>query len=199
VIVKFTFMSRIAVKFMEVAGAGIASALCAYFLGQIERPPAPATAVVQIAPATVENAARETRVAVVVPSTANTQPERATITPAAAATPKSAKSASVAPARRNQKSEPGVAAAEAKARTGEPLAIDPHGIAPSSARKTTAQNVPTAPAERDEPAAWGSDEESPLLARLKLIPSWFLPDNDRIFGDLPRPPMPVGESLRSAM
>jgi hypothetical protein len=26
-----------------------------------------------------------------------------------------------------------------------------------------------------------------------------LPENDRVFGDLPRPPMPVGESLRSAM
>jgi len=57
--VKFTFMSRFAIKFIEVAGAGIASALCAYFLGQIERGPAPATAVVQISPATIENAARE--------------------------------------------------------------------------------------------------------------------------------------------
>ena len=36
---KFTFMSRFAIKFIEVAGAGIASALCAYFLGQIERGP----------------------------------------------------------------------------------------------------------------------------------------------------------------
>jgi hypothetical protein len=26
-----------------------------------------------------------------------------------------------------------------------------------------------------------------------------LPENDRIFGELPRPPMPVGDSLRSAM
>jgi hypothetical protein len=43
------------------------------------------------------------------------------------------------------------------------------------------------------------DGERPLLARLKQVPSWFLPENDRVFGDLPRPPMPVGESLRSAM
>jgi hypothetical protein len=34
---------------------------------------------------------------------------------------------------------------------------------------------------------------------LVVVPAWFLPENDRLFGDLPRPPMPVGESLRSAM
>ena len=34
---------------------------------------------------------------------------------------------------------------------------------------------------------------------LVVVPSWSLPENDRLFGDLPRPPMPVGESLRSAM
>jgi len=64
--VRLTYVSRFAVKFIEVAGAGLASALCAYFLGQIERSPAPApaTAVVQISPATIENAAREAGVAV---------------------------------------------------------------------------------------------------------------------------------------
>jgi hypothetical protein len=42
----------------------------------------------------------------------------------------------------------------------------------------------------------GGEEERPLVAR---VTSWFLPENERIFGDLPRPPMPVGDSLRSAM
>jgi len=42
------------------------------------------------------------------------------------------------------------------------------------------------------------EEDRPLLARLKQIPSWFLPDNDRIFGVVPRPPKAVGEFLRSA-
>src|SRR5262249_4276937 len=86
--------------------------------------------------------------------------------------------------------------AEPKARAGEPLAIDAAAISSTSAPKTTGQSIPTT-AGRDEPAAWSSEEERPLLA--KLIPSWFLPENDRIFGDMPRPPMPVGESLRSAM
>jgi hypothetical protein len=43
------------------------------------------------------------------------------------------------------------------------------------------------------------EEDRPLLARLKQIPSWFLPDNDRIFGVVPRPPKAVGEFLRSAL
>jgi hypothetical protein len=195
--VKLTYLSRFAVKFIEVAGAGVASALCAYFLGQIERSPAPATAVVQISPATIENAA-QARVAVVAQNAADTRPERVSVAPAMPSAPKPEKSASTAPARRNQKSEQGVASAEPKARTGDPLAIDAAAISSNSAPKTTGQSIPTA-AGRDAPAAWSGDEERPLLAGLKLIPSWFLPENDRIFGDLPRPPMPVGESLRSAM
>jgi hypothetical protein len=195
--VKFTFMSRFAIKFIEVAGAGIASALCAYFLGQIERGPAPATAVVQISPATIENAAREARAAAIARSDSETQPEPTAVAPTASLAPKPAKSASVTAARRNQKAEQGPST-EAKVRNAEPLAIQPPAVAANPAPRTAAQSVPAA-ASRDESATWNSDEEGPLLARLKQIPSWFLPENDRVFGDLPRPPMPVGESLRSAM
>ena len=38
-----------------------------------------------------------------------------------------------------------------------------------------------------------------MLARLRQIPSWFAPENERVFGNVPRPPMPVGEFLPSAM
>src|SRR6266511_2913655 len=187
-------MSRFAIKFIEVAGAGIASALCAYFLGQIERGPAPATAVVQISPATIENAARDARAAAITRSDSETQPERTAVASTASS---AAKSAPVAAARRTQMSEQ-APSAEPKRRSSEPLAIQPSAVAANPAPTTAAQSVPAA-ASRDEPATWNSDEEGPLLARLKQIPSWFLPENDRIFGDLPRPPMPVGESLRSAM
>jgi hypothetical protein len=51
---RFTFLSRFAAKFIEVAGAGLASALCAYFLGQIERPPPPPATVVQMSPVNAE-------------------------------------------------------------------------------------------------------------------------------------------------
>jgi hypothetical protein len=195
--VKFAFVSRFAVKFIEVAGAGLASALCAYFLGQIERSPAPATPVVQISPAVIENAAREARVAAVARSDTETQPERAAVVPTASSAPKPAKSAPVSAARRTQTSEQG-ASAGPKTRSGEPLPIQPDAVASNPVPRTTAQTVQPA-ASRDEPATWNGDEERPLLARLKQIPSWFLPENERVFGDLPRPPMPVGESLRSAM
>lgn len=195
---RLTYISRFAVKFIEVAGPGLASALCAYFLGQIERSPAPApaTAVVQISPATIENAAREAGVAVAAQNAGH----------AARACEHRARHALGAETRevciyrtgtpQGEVRTGGRERAEPKARAGEPLAIDAAAISSTSAPKTTGQSIPTT-AGRDEPAAWSSEEERPLLA--KLIPSWFLPENDRIFGDMPRPPMPVGESLRSAM
>jgi len=191
-----SFVWKFAVKFIEVAGAGLASALCAYILGQVERAPAPTPmpAVVYISPANVDTALREdhNRPAAIARTDAETQPEAAA-SAAAPAAPKAVKPAAVAQARHNQKPEPG-AGAETKARSGEPMAIQPTAVAANSAPGVQAA------AGRDEAQGWGSGEEDrPLLARLKQIPSWFLPENDRIFGDLPRPPMPVGESLQSAM
>ena len=126
-----SFVRKFAVKFIEVAGAGLASALCAYILGQVERSPAPTPmpAVVYISPANVDTALREDHVrpATVARAEAETLPE----TPAgaaAAAAPKAVKLAAVAQAPRNQKPEPG-ARAETKARSGEPLAIQPATVA----------------------------------------------------------------------
>jgi len=193
-----SFARKFAVKFIEMAGAGLASALCAYVLGQIERAPAPTPmpAVVYISPANVDTALREdhTRPAAIARTDAETQPEAAASAPAATA-PKAVKPAAAAQARRNQKPEPG-AGAETKGGSGEPLAIQPAAVAANSAKPA----APGAQAADGRDEGWSSGEEDrPLLARLKQIPSWFLPENDRIFGDLPRPPMPVGESLRSAM
>jgi hypothetical protein len=183
------------------AGAGLASALCAYILGQVERAPVPTPmpAVVYISPANVDTALREdhSRPAAVARTDAET-PLEAAANAAAPAAPKTAQPAAVAQARRNQKPEPG-ASAETKARSGEPLAIQPAAVAASSAPKAAAPDAQVS-AGRDEAREWSSSEEDrPLLARLRQIPSWFLPENDRIFGDLPRPPMPIGDSLRSAM
>ena len=191
-----SFIGKFAVKFIEMAGAGLASALCAYILGQVERAPVPTPmpAVVYISPANVDTALREdhSRPAAVARTDAETPLEAAANAPAPAA-PKTAQPAAVVQARRNQKPEPG-ASAETKARSGEPMAIQPTAVAVNSAPGVQAA------AGRDEAQGWGSGEEDrPLLARLKQVPSWFLPENDRIFGDLPRPPMPIGDSLRSAM
>jgi hypothetical protein len=207
--IRFTFLSRFAVKFVEVAGAGLASAACAYVFGQIERPQPPAAPVVQVAPAIAERArmARDDRPLLgetgrketdSQPESAASQPESAAAAPTTVSAPRLAKLTQPASPRRNQKSEQ-VSLAETKARSGEPLAISPSSVASNAAPKASGQSV-RAPAGYEGSAASNSGEEDgPLLARLKQIPSWFLPENDRIFGELPRPPMPVGEFLQSSM
>jgi hypothetical protein len=201
VIVKFTLLSRLAVKAIEVAGAGAVSALCAYLLGQFEHRPAPAPAsvpaVIQISPVTADNraAAEPVRVASFARPEVDSESQRVASAPASAAVTKVAKPAPTTAATRNQKPEQS-ARPEPKARTGEPLAIKPVAVASNSAQKGPGQTVQT-PAGGDQPGAGnGGEEERPLVARLT---SWFLPENDRVFGDLPRPPMPVGDFLGRAM
>jgi hypothetical protein len=200
-IVKFTLLSRLAVKAIEVAGAGAVSALCAYLLGQFERHPAaapvPVPAVIQISPVTADNraAAEPVRVASFARPEVDSEPQRVASAPASGAATKVARPASTTAATHNQKPEQG-ARAEPKARTGEPQAIKPVAVASNSAQKGPGQTVQP-PTGGDQAGAWnGGGEERPLFARLT---SWFLPENDRIFGDLPRPPVAVGDSLRSAM
>jgi len=206
--IRFTFLSRFAVKFVEVAGAGLASAACAYVFGQIERPQPPAAPVVQIAPVSErarmarddrpllgETARKETDSQ---PESAASQPESAAATPTTVSTPKLAKLTQPASPRRNQKSEQ-VPLVETKARSGEPLAISPSSAASNAAPKASGQSVRAPAGYEGSAASNGGEEDGPLLGRLKQIPSWFLPENDRIFGELPRPPMPVGEFLQSSM
>ena len=197
-----SFLSRFAVKFVEVGGAGIASAACAYIFGQIERPQPPSAPVVQIAPASVERARMTQNDHPLVGEIARTEtenkPENVAATPTAVSAPKLAQPAQAALPRRNQKSEQG-SLAEAKARSGEPLAISPSRVASNSAPKAAGQSVQAPVGYGGAVASNSGEEERPLLARLKQIPSWFLPENDRIFGELPRPPMPVGEFLQSSM
>jgi hypothetical protein len=206
--IRFTFLSKFAVKFVEVAGAGLASAACAYVFGQIERPQPPAAPVVQVAPVSErarmarddrpllgETARKETDSQ---PESAASQPESAAATPTTVSTPKLAKLTQPASPRRNQKSEQ-VPLVETKARSGEPLAISPSSAASNAAPKASGQSVRAPAGYEGSAASNGGEEDGPLLGRLKQIPSWFLPENDRIFGELPRPPMPVGEFLQSSM
>ena len=198
---KFTLLSRLAVKAIEVASAGAVSALCAYLLGQFEHHPAPALApvpaVIQISPVTADNraGAEPVRVASFARPEVDSEPQRVASAPASDAATKVAKPAPTTAAIRNQKPEQS-ARAEPKPPNGEPLAIRPVAVASNSAPKGPGQTVQP-PTGGDQAGAWnGGSEERPLFARLT---SWFLPENDRIFGDLPRPPVPVGDSLRSAM
>lgn len=207
---RFAFLSRFGVKFVEVAGAGLASAACAYFLGLVgqQPPPAPPPAIVQVVPS--EDAMRMARddhalLAALVrkesegrkdsesrkDGESHVKPEAA----AAAAAPKPAKPPQAAQARRSQKSE------QAAASESQPLAIQPPVAAANSAPKPAVQS-PMPLLGRDgfaTTAPSAGEEERPLLARLRQIPSWFAPENERVFGNVPRPPMPVGEFLPSAM
>lgn len=207
---RFAFLSRFGVKFVEVAGAGLASAACAYFLGLVgqQPPPAPPPAIVQVVPS--EDAMRMARddhalLAALVrkesegrkdsesrkDGESHVKPEAA----AAAAAPKPAKPPQAAQARRSQKPE------QAAASESQPLAIQPPVAAANSAPKPAVQS-PMPLLGRDgfaTTAPSAGEEERPLLARLRQIPSWFAPENERVFGNVPRPPMPVGEFLPSAM
>jgi hypothetical protein len=192
------------VKFVEVAGAGLASAACAYFLGLVgQQPPAPPPAVVQVMPS--EAAMRmarddhallaalvrkETEARKDIESRKDTESQAK---PEAAAAPKLPKPPQTAQARRSQKPE--------QAAASEPLAIQPPLAAANAAPKPAVQS-PMPLLGRDGFATTtpnAGEEERPLLARLRQIPSWFAPENERVFGNVPRPPMPVGEFLPSAM
>jgi len=209
---RFTFLSKFGVKFVEVAGAGLASAACAYFLGLVgqQPPPAAPAAIVQVVPS--EDALRMARddhallAALVRKETEgrkDVESRKDTETqakPEAAAASKPAKPPQAAQARRSQKPEQ-VAASEPQPRASEPLAIQPPLAASNATPKPAAQS-PTALLGRDAfatAAPTGDEEERPLFARLRQIPSLFLPENERVFGNIPRPPMPVGEFLPSAM
>jgi hypothetical protein len=202
---KFAFLSKFGIKFIEVASAGLASALCAFCLGQLGEPRrAPPAPIVQVLPAS-EDAIRMARddhallAALVRKETEHQKREEVPALAGAAAKP--AKPAPGAQARRNQKPEP-TASVETPPRAAEPLPLQPPTAASPSAARPAARSAPP-PLERDEFAVSASspsgEEEHPLLARLGQIPSWFLPGNDRVFGEVPRPPMPVGEFFPSAM
>jgi len=213
----FAFLSRFGVKFVEVAGAGLASAACAYCLGLVgQQPPAAPPAIVQVVPSEdamrmasddhallaalvrKENEGRkdaEGRKDIESRKDGDSQAK-----PEAAAAPKPAKPVQAAQARRSQKPEQ-AATSEPQPRASEPVAIQPPVAAANAAPKPAVQG-PMPLLGRDGFATTppsGGEEERPLLARLRQAPSWLAPENERVFGNVPRPPMPVGEFLPSAM
>jgi hypothetical protein len=214
---KSAFVSRFFVKFLEVAGAGLASAVCAYCLGQIGRPAPDATAAAPVAamtsPAT-EDAIRLARddhalLVELVRKGAETPKQPDSVAPAAGApVSKPAKQATAAPPpRRNQKPD---AAHEGRPRPADAKPTQSPAVLSDPAPRASAQMAgppsasapaarasgadPAPAAARDAPAAPAATGDRPLLAR--LVPSW-LSSRDRT--DVPRPPMPVGDVIDSAM
>ncbi|MGA7489073.1 MAG: hypothetical protein WBW74_19290 [Xanthobacteraceae bacterium] len=131
-----------------------------------------------------------------------TKPESAAAAASNGPVAKPAKPPHPAQVRRSHKPEQ-AASAEVQPRSAAPLPIQPPMSAANVAAKPVGQGGAEARVGYEGPAAAsvsnGGEDARPLLARLKQIPSWFLPDNDRIFGDVPRPPMPVGGFLQSVM
>jgi hypothetical protein len=238
VLVRSIFFSRFFIRCIEVAGAGVVSALCAYFLSQIQlgKPAAAPPQVAQVssvnqlalaagesvrvveevpvprveaAPADAQPQKDEppkkpestAAVPTATPSTAATAAPAATPAPTAAPAPKPAKPAHTAQPRRQQKPEH-APVVEAKPRAAEPVQPPPVAAAPPAA-------APPAQSADAAPAAKSAEDDRPLFARLKLIPQWFSSSSDKpaekpierpaAAAEVPRPPMPVGDPLRSAM
>ncbi len=211
---KSAVLSRFLVRLLEITGAGLASAVCAYALGQIGNPTTSAPAPVQVS-AVSEDTIRMVRddhalLVELVKKEAETQRKPESVvavasTPAAAPTvapaAKPAKPTQTVQPRRNQKPEQ-TPLAETRPRQGElkpgqPAPVQPPVAASEPAPKAAAQSAE--PALRREGLASSEAntavEDRPLFA--KLMPSWFSSGHDR--SDVPRPPKPIGEFARSAM
>jgi hypothetical protein len=194
---RFSYLPKFAVKFLELGGAGLASAIAAYLLAQIGTPLASSTPLVQVTAANAEmmrmilnehvllvELGRELEV--------QRKPEQVAAAPTQVPVPKRAKLAQAAPLY-NQTTER-IMPMEEKPRTGEPLPVQPAVAMSQSLPKITERSPKTM-----EPssaagfirvsASTNAEGEWPSLGILKRIRDWFLSGN----GDAPRPPIPVGE------
>jgi hypothetical protein len=210
---RFPTLRRCLTKMIEVAGAGCASAIAAFLLGnshEAERPPVPVPpAVVHLAPAD-EQMIRHVRdenaaLAEQLRNTADARSNTAGTAPATAPAPaaqKPAKSASNAPAstpaRREQKTTRATTV-EAKQHPADPppvaAAVAPYGTDHSpwaNARPVESKEIRvSAPS-----AAVPTESSSPAPAQ---VPSRLWPAAVSSVRDAPRPPIGVGEFTSSSM
>jgi hypothetical protein len=200
-------------KVLEVIGAGLASAIGAFLLSQIVSKPAaappPEPRMVRIVPADAETmrlvrseqAALTTEIQKA--SDSQTPPEAVTATTpaptrkaAAAALPRPAKTAQAPTVLREPKMDAArPAPASYRAATVEPMPIHPV----SAAAVPPAQPVSPVVENAEPPAEATNDGRFRILSTLRQVPGWFLPDTEKLFGDAPRPPMPVGQFVSRAM
>jgi hypothetical protein len=208
------------IKALEIAGAGLTSALVAYLIGRFSAPAAPTAppppAIVQLAPVDEEmmrsvrsdqaalldqlrndSQARKGQAVIVVPSAQAASPADA---PAANAPAKPAKSAQ--PVARKEPKPERAHAAEAKPRV-EPAPAQPLLIQPPIAAADASQRNAGQPAVSVAPSAVPApppQTESKLASAFR----WLLPSRDRTPENVPavsvpRPPKPIGEFLPSEM
>jgi hypothetical protein len=203
---RFPRLSKLAIRILEIAGAGCASALAALVLGNAHepsRPPAPPP-VVRLAPADEQMIRYVQSVALVEQlRSASDARNGAAIAPAAAATPtpKPAKATTAAPTRREQKANR-AQPPEAGQRPGEPLPIQSAMASPGpEPARAPAGNAAVASDARDgraTPAA-AAASESGLSSPQTQVPSRLWPAAASSLRDAPRPPVGVGVSPSSSM
>jgi hypothetical protein len=209
---RFPHLSKVAIRILEIGGAGCASAIAASLLGSAHEPAHPPAAmppaVVQLAPADEQMIKRvrdesaalveKLRTATDAHSAAPASATAASPAPAAAvASPKPAKTVSGAAPRREQKPVRAQAEArpEAKQRTPEPLPTQATGSLPSQRVGSAAAN--DARDERPTNVAAGPNEwpSTPTTQ----VPSRLWSGASTSLRDAPRPPVAVGEFVSSSM
>jgi hypothetical protein len=216
---RFQHLSAFGKKFLEVCGAGLASAVVACLLGQTDKAEAPLAPVVYLAPADAQmmklmhddqsallerlRTPAETVPAPAIP--ANDTPAAA---PAVAPAPVS-QTAAAAPARREVKPSRAPAPAAAKRQTeGLPAVTVRTGIASTNVasgvlppsdlapQALARQNIEPA----NSPLVSAVEEAADWVSSLKQIPGWFWPaGGGGLVTAAPRPPMPVGNFLPHMM
>ncbi len=209
---RFPHLSKVAIKILEIGGAGCASAVAASLLGSAHEPAHPPAvmppAVVRLAPADEQMIKRvrdesaalveKLRTATDAHSAAPASATAASPAPAAtAASAKPAKTVSGAAPRREQKPVRAQAEAkpEAKQRTPEPLPTQATSSLPSQRVGSAAAN--DARDERPTNVAAGPNEwpSTPTTQ----VPSRLWSGASTSLRDAPRPPVAVGEFVSSSM
>jgi hypothetical protein len=217
---RFPYLSKVAIRILEIVGAGCASAVAASLLGSAHEPAHPPAvmppAVVRLAPADEqmikrvrdENAAlvEKLRTATDAHSATSASATAASPAPAAtAASPRPAKTVSGAAPRREQKpvraaqseAKPEAkseAKPEAKQHTPEPLPTQAMSSLSSQRMGSTATN--DARDERPTNVAAGANEWPSTQTQ---VPSRLWSGASTSLRDAPRPPAAVGEFVSSSM
>jgi hypothetical protein len=215
----FQHLSAFGKKFLEVCGAGLASAVVACLIGQTDKAEAPLAPVVYLAPADAQmmklmhddqsallERLRPPAETVAAPAIAtNDTPATA---PAVAPAPVP-QAAAAAPARRDVKPNRAPALAAAK-RQPEDLPVTVRtGIASTNVASSVlpppaaAAPQPLAPRNiepANSPVALAVEEAADWVSSLKQIPGWFWrAGGGGLVSAAPRPPMPVGNFLPRMM
>jgi hypothetical protein len=196
---RFSYLSKLAIKFLELAGAGLASTIAAYLFAWIATPLAPPPPLVQVTPADNEMMRMvrdEQALLVELRRELDDQRkfEQVAVVPMPLPGPKPSKQTLAGPLchQTPERTMP----IEAKLRTDEPMPIQP-AMAVSRSLPITMEPSPKT-IELSASArlvSASTNAEGSSLGMLKRIGAWFLPGN----GDAPRPPMPIGKFLQSAM